>query len=83
LLVIGTSSDGGVMKDLGVADAFNMVFNIPLLKEDEIRQVFVELGVFQPQEVGSSLVERSHSYIVRESPTFWVQSEFQKCSREI
>jgi vesicle-fusing ATPase len=56
LMVIGTSSDAGVMKDLGVVDAFNMVFNVPLLKEDEVRQVFVELAAFQPHEVRSFLV---------------------------
>ena len=44
----------GVMADLGVVKAFNMVFNVPALKEEEIRQVFVETRSFAPQEVPPS-----------------------------
>lgn len=51
LMIIGTSSDAAVMGDLGVAKAFNMVFHVPLLKEAEIRHVFVETRSFAPQEV--------------------------------
>ena len=53
LMIIGTSSDAGVMKDLGILGTFNMVFDVPLLKEDEIRQVFLELKAFLPHEVSS------------------------------
>ena len=50
LMVIGTSSDRGVMENLGLVKAFTMVVNVPLLNEHEIRQVFVELQAFNPQE---------------------------------
>lgn len=51
LMVIGTSSDAEVMKHLGIAKAFTVVVNVPLLSEEEIRQVFLELRAFHPQEV--------------------------------
>ncbi len=52
LMIVGTSSDAEVMKNLGIAKAFTVVVNVPPLSEDEIRQVFLELRAFHPQEVG-------------------------------
>ena len=46
----------GVMADLGVVKAFNMVFNVPALKEEEIRTVFVETRSFAAQEVPPRLL---------------------------
>ena len=51
LMVFGTSSDAEVMKNLGIAKAFTVVVNVPLLSEEEMQQVFLELHAFHPQEV--------------------------------
>ena len=51
LMVIGTTSSASVMEDLGVIKAFKQVFHVPLLKEQEIRQVLAETNCFRADEV--------------------------------
>ena len=51
LLVIGTTSAGGVMQEMGVSAAFNFVLHVPRLREPEIKQVLAAMKTFQPHEV--------------------------------
>ena len=71
LMIVGTSSDAEVMKNLGIAKAFTVVVNVPPLSEEEIRQVFLELRAFHPQEVGLQPI-----YIPLVSSPFVKQHDF-------
>lgn len=53
LLVLGTTSAGAVMEDMEVSTTFNVVLNVPKLKEPEITTVLKSLRAFAPDEVGS------------------------------
>lgn len=54
LLILGTSSSPGVMDDMGIAAAFNVVLHVPKLHEAEIRAVLIALNVFASHEVRKS-----------------------------
>ena len=51
LLVLGTTSAGAVMEDMEVSTTFNVVLNVPKLKEPEIMTVLKALRAFAPDEV--------------------------------
>lgn len=55
LLVIGTSSNAGVMQQLGVADAFNVVVNVPTLGPVESKAVLEGVGAFSPHELDAAV----------------------------
>ncbi|KAL0035187.1 hypothetical protein WJX79_005010 [Trebouxia sp. C0005] len=60
LLVLGTTSAGAVMEDMEVSTTFNVVLNVPKLKEPEIMTVLKALRAFAPDEVNmavASLIE--------------------------
>lgn len=44
LLVIGTSSMGTVMGDMGLNDVFTVVLDLPLLQQDEMERVINQVG---------------------------------------
>lgn len=54
LLVLGTTSAGAVMEDMEVSTTFNVVLNVPKLKEPEIMTVLKSLRAFAPDEVTHS-----------------------------
>jgi vesicle-fusing ATPase len=56
LLIVGTSSSPGVMEDMGIAAAFNVVLHVPRLHEPEIRTVLTALDAFDPAEVRQDVV---------------------------
>ena len=51
LLVVGTTSEPGVMHDLGVAAAFNVTLTVPRLREPEMRALLTAMGAFAPGDV--------------------------------
>lgn len=51
LLVVGTSSEGAVMEEMGVSSAFNVALHAPVLREPEIHTVLATLRAFAPEEV--------------------------------
>ena len=53
LLVLGTTSVASVMEDMEITTSFNVVLNVPKLREQEIKKVFHALGAFAPQEVSA------------------------------
>ncbi len=55
LLVLGTTSAGAVMEDMEVSTTFNVVLNVPKLKEPEIMTVLKALRAFAPDEVSLHL----------------------------
>eukprot|EP00891_Asterochloris_glomerata_P007298 jgi/Astpho2/7298/fgenesh1_pm.00113_%23_29_t len=64
LLVLGTTSVASVMEDMEITTSFNVVLNVPKLREQEIKKVFHALGAFAPQEMDmavASLTDTSMS----------------------
>ena len=57
LLVLGTTSVASVMEDMEITTSFNVVLNVPKLREQEIKKVLHALGAFAPQEVGSETAQ--------------------------
>jgi len=56
LLVFGTTSEPHAMADLGLnAAAFNVMLNVPRLREPEAREVLVGLDAFAPEEVDMAI----------------------------
>ena len=53
LLVLGTTSQGGLMQEMELASAFNVVLSVPMLEEAQIAAVMASLGAFAPQDVRS------------------------------
>ncbi len=51
LLVLGTTSQGGLMQEMELASAFNVVLTVPMLEEAQIAAVMASLGAFAPQDV--------------------------------
>jgi hypothetical protein len=51
LLVVGTTSEGAVMDEMGVSQAFNVALHVPVLREPEIHTVLATLRAFAPEEV--------------------------------
>jgi vesicle-fusing ATPase len=51
LLVVGTTSVGPVMEDMGVSTAFNVTLHVPVLREAEIGAVLTTLQAFDPSEM--------------------------------
>jgi len=51
LLVLGTTSQGGLMQEMELASAFNVVLSVPMLEEAQIAAVMASLGAFAPQDV--------------------------------
>eukprot|EP00898_Chlorokybus_atmophyticus_P000543 jgi/Chlat1/148/Chrsp1S00225 len=51
LLVIGTTSLPEVMESMEVSTSFNVVQHVPLLNEEDIRQVLRSLDVFHPMDL--------------------------------
>ena len=51
LLVLGTTSQGGLMQEMELASAFNVVLTVPMLEEAQIAAVMTSLGAFAPQDV--------------------------------
>jgi hypothetical protein len=51
LLVVGTTSEGVVMDEMGVSSAFNVALHVPVLREPEIHTVLATLRAFAPEEV--------------------------------
>jgi hypothetical protein len=58
LLIVGTSSSPGVMEDMGIAAAFNVVLHVPRLHEPVIRTVLTARDAFDTTEVIQHLLER-------------------------
>jgi hypothetical protein len=51
LLILGTTSIGNVVEEMGIVSAFNVVLHVPLLREPEIKAVVGSLGAFTDDEV--------------------------------
>lgn len=51
LLVVGTTSVGAVMEDMGMSTAFNVTLHVPVLREPEIAAVLTQLQAFDSSEV--------------------------------
>jgi len=49
--VVGTTSVGAVMEDMGMSTAFNVTLHVPVLREPEIAAVLTQLQAFDPSEV--------------------------------
>jgi hypothetical protein len=49
--VVGTTSEGAVMDEMGVSQAFNVALHVPVLREPEIHTVLATLRAFAPEEV--------------------------------
>jgi len=66
LLVLGTTSAGAVMEDMEVSTTFNVVLNVPKLKEPEIMTVLKALRAFAPDEVSLHVINVHHFTFVHQ-----------------
>ena len=57
LFVIGTTSLGGVMQDMDVAQTFNVALHVGALDQDEVRSVLTQLGAFSGTELEAAVAE--------------------------
>lgn len=74
LLVLGTTSAGAVMEDMEVSTTFNVVLNVPKLKEPEIMTVLKALRAFASDEV------RLHVINAHQCATFRICASIRICS---
>lgn len=52
--MVGTTSEGAVMEEMGLSTAFNVALHVPVLREPEIHTVLATLRAFSPEEVSRS-----------------------------
>lgn len=57
LFIIGTTSLGGVMQDMDVAQTFNVALHVGSLDKGEIRSVLMQLGAFTGTDLEAAVAE--------------------------
>ncbi|XP_059437986.1 vesicle-fusing ATPase-like isoform X2 [Corylus avellana] len=54
LLVIGTTSEVGILDSIGICDAFSITYHVPTLKTDDAKKVLEKLNVFADEDINAA-----------------------------
>eukprot|EP00192_Tetraselmis_astigmatica_P006746 CAMPEP_0117653924 /NCGR_PEP_ID=MMETSP0804-20121206/3461_1 /TAXON_ID=1074897 /ORGANISM="Tetraselmis astigmatica, Strain CCMP880" /LENGTH=722 /DNA_ID=CAMNT_0005460153 /DNA_START=175 /DNA_END=2343 /DNA_ORIENTATION=- len=55
LMIVGTTSNGETLSMMDLSQAFNVCFNVPALREPDIKAVLIEVGAFDASEVDEAV----------------------------
>ncbi|KAG0570681.1 hypothetical protein KC19_6G180100 [Ceratodon purpureus] len=55
LLVIGTTSEGAILKDMGLLESFNVHLEVPPLKPTDMMEVLKQQNFFHPRDIDNAV----------------------------